>query len=372
MHEAAYPAIDVADGRTIKCVVWDLDNTLWDGVILEEHVELRRELVDVIKELDSRGILHSIASRNDEATALEMLRRHGLADLFLLPQINWGQKSVSVKRIAEEINIGLDAVAFVDDQPYERDEVTFALPQVLCLDPSVAETLPSLAAFTPRFITAESGKRRSLYQADLRRKEAESVYEGPKKDFHATLGMKLNIREATRDDLQRAEELTVRTNQLNSTGRTYTYEELDALRHAPDHWLMVASLSDVYGDYGTIGLALVEQQPEEWTVRLLLMSCRVMSRGVGSVLMTHIQQRARDAGVRLAADFVQTDRNRAMYVSFVFGGFEVGTRDGAHLTFIHPLTEIQPLPPHVTVHYGSAPPAGELSAAQPGPSRSQT
>ncbi|WP_235925930.1 hypothetical protein [Actinokineospora pegani] len=119
----------------------------------------------------------------------------------------------------------------------------------------------------------------------------------------------------------------MRTNQLNTTGRTYSYDELDAYRTSPDHLLLVARLTDRYGPYGNIGLALVETG-EQWRVKVLLMSCRVMSRGVGTVLINHLKRRARDAGAPLHADFVPTSRNRMMLVSFKFNGFKEVGRDG--------------------------------------------
>src|SRR5262245_6438166 len=115
------------DKRMIKCVVWDLDNTLWHGALIEDgYVRLKDNVVGIIKTLDSRGILQSIASKNDYDQALDQLRRFGLAEYFLYPQINWNTKSSSIKVISSSINIGLDAVGFIDDQEFERDEVAFS------------------------------------------------------------------------------------------------------------------------------------------------------------------------------------------------------------------------------------------------------
>lgn len=130
-------------------------------------------------------------------------------------------------------------------------------------------------------------------------------------------------------DLQRAVDLTERTHQLNATGLTFGHDELDALRSSPDHLLLMSSLEDKFGPYGKIGLALVEKGNDVWTLKLLLMSCRVMSRGVGSVMLNHIITEAARAGKRLQAEFVETDRNRMMYVTYKFAGFEEVARDGS-------------------------------------------
>ncbi len=113
----------------IKCVVWDLDNTLWDGTLLEDgEVTLRPAVAGHIRRLDRMGVLNSVASKNDHDTAMARLAALGLADLFLYPQVNWNAKSASIERIAGKLNLGLDAFAFVDDQEFERAEVAAALP----------------------------------------------------------------------------------------------------------------------------------------------------------------------------------------------------------------------------------------------------
>ncbi len=332
----------------VKCIVWDLDNTVWDGVLLEDaDVTVRPSVVAHIRRLDAMGVLHSIASKNDHDTAVEKLRALGLAELFLFPQINWNAKSDSIRRIAKALNLGLDAFAFVDDQEFELAEVAHEVPEVTRVD--VAELDEALAQplFIPRFVTDESAQRRVMYQGQIARDELEGEFVGTNEEFLAGLGMAFTIAPARREDLQRAEELTVRTNQLNSTGRTYSYEELDALRDSPDHLLLVASLTDRFGSYGKIGLALVEKDEKVWRLCMMLMSCRVMSRGVGMVLLNHIMRLADEAGVALRADFVETGRNRMMQITYAFAGFREASRDGAHVVLEADLTGVQPPPPYV-------------------------
>lgn len=344
------PPLDEENGKTVKVLVWDLDNTLWDGTLLEgDDVRLRPGVVEVLEALDRRGILHSIASKNDSEAAHARLRELGVADYFLYPQIHWNAKSQSVARIAEDINIGLDTVAFVDDQPFERDEVAHVLPAVRCYDVAELESLVNRPEFVPRFVTDESAVRRKMMQADVDRKRAEGEFTGPSEEFLASLGMTFTIQTPGDEDLRRAEELTVRTNQLNTTGTTYSYDELDALRRSPRHLLRIASLDDRYGSYGKIGLALVEKGAEEWTIKLLLMSCRVMSRGVGTILMNHLLTLAREAGVGLRAEFRHNGRNRMMFVTYRLGGFRQVGADGEHLLLGHDLENIQPFPEYVNV-----------------------
>jgi FkbH-like protein len=346
--------VDNPEKQSIKCVVWDLDDTVWDGILLEDpEVRVRQDVVEILKALDERGILHSIASRNDHDAAMARLREHGLEEYFLYPQINWNSKAASIAQIAKDINIGLDAVAFVDDQPFEREEVAFSHGKVLCLDSRRLEGLLDRAEFTPRFITEDSKVRRRMYLADIRRNREEADFVGPTEEFLATLGMVFTIAPARESDLQRAEELTVRTHQLNTTGYTYSYEELEELSRSPRHKLLVASLTDRHGTYGKIGLTLIECGPEVWpkvwTVKLLLMSCRVMSKGVGSILLNYIMTLAREAGVRLRAEFVSNGRNRQMLITYKFAGFKEIGREGETAILENDLTLIQPFPGYVDV-----------------------
>jgi FkbH-like protein len=336
--------------QAVKCLVWDLDNTLWDGILLEDpDVVLRPEAVSVIKALDERGILHSIASRNEPTLALEKLRKFGLADYFLFPHINWNSKSDSVKSISERLSLGLDTFAFIDDQPFERAEVAFAHPKVLCIDAADLGGIPDLQRMHPRFITDESKTRRHMYRSDERRQEAEREYTGTNQEFLATLEMVFTISKVGESDLKRAEELTVRTHQLNTTGYTYSYEQLDELRHSPNHLLLIAGLDDIFGTYGKIGLALVELGPQVWSIKLLLMSCRVISRGVGTVLLTHIMSLAKRAGVKLRADFVSNDRNRMMYITYKFAGFREVETVGGVSVLENDLSLAQEFPSYITV-----------------------
>lgn len=338
------------DKKAIKCVVWDLDNTLWHGVLLEgDRISLRDNVVSIIQTLDSRGILQSLASKNDYAKAMAKLQELGLHEYFLYPQINWNSKAASIQEIAKSINIGMDAIAFIDDQLFELEEVNFSLPEVLCINVSELEQLLDRPEMNPRFITDDSKKRRFMYISDIERKKAEEEFIGPQEAFLATLNMHFTIASAKEEDLQRAEELTVRTNQLNTTGYTYCYDELNQFRLSDKHKLLIASLEDKYGSYGKIGLALVECLESVWTIKLLLMSCRVMSRGVGTVMLNYLINLAKENNVRLRAEFVSNNRNRMMYIAYKFAGFKEVEKKGELAILENELNQIQPWPEYMKV-----------------------
>lgn len=334
----------------VKCVVWDLDDTLWDGVLMEDaSVTLRPGITEILDVLDRRGILHSIASRNHHDTAMSTLRQLGIDHFFLYPQISWNAKSASVRAIADSLNIGLDTLAFVDDQPFEREEVTAALPQVLCLDAAAVAEIVDSPHFTPPFVTGDARQRRSMMRASMAREAAEAAYAGPPESFLASLRMQVTIAPARPQDLRRAEELTRRTNQLNTTGYTYSHDELAELSRSPDHRVLMAGLEDRFGTYGRVGLAVLTRTPEVWSIRLLLVSCRVMSRGLGTIFLGHVIRAAHEAGVRLQAEFIANDRNRMMLVTYRLAGFRTVAEEDGRLLLEHDLVRVPDPPEYVTV-----------------------
>ncbi|HDX9634240.1 HAD-IIIC family phosphatase [Bacillus cereus group sp. MYBK108-2] len=336
----------------VKCVVWDLDNTIWKGILLEDtEVVLKDGVLDIIQELDNRGILQSISSRNEHDIAIGKLKELHIDHYFLYPQISWNPKSEGIAEIAKQININVDTLAFIDDQPFELEEVNYALPQVLTINAEDIYNILDFPELKPKFITVDSKNRRELYMNDIKRKEVEKEFKGTPEKFLETLNMTFTISNVGDDDLKRAEELTVRTNQLNATGYTYSYEELNQLRKV--NKMFIADLNDKYGSYGKIGLTMIETNETTWNIKLLLMSCRVMSRGVGTVLLHYIMQKAKEAGVKLIAEFVPTDRNRMMYVTYKFAGFkEIEKCEDGTLILENDLNNLQAMPSYITLLEG--------------------
>lgn len=335
----------------VKCVVWDLDNTIWNGTLLEDGpqgIKLKDGIKTILKTLDKRGILNSIASKNNCEEALNRLKEFKIEHYFLYPQINWNPKSSSIKKIQESLNIGMDTIMFIDDQDFELDEVGFTHEDIICLNASEYKTILERPRLNPRFKTEDSRRRRKMYLDAMERQEEEDSFKGPKEEFLKSLDMKLIISEANEKDLERAEELTIRTNQLNATGITYNYNQLKKFINSSKYLLLVCELTDKYGSYGKIGLVLIEKSEEKWHIRLLLFSCRVMSRGIGTLLLTYIMQRAKETSKKLFADFRKTDRNKMMYITYKFANFkEVSSGDSGYILFENDLSIIQEIPPYI-------------------------
>lgn len=336
--------------KQIKCVIWDLDNTIWAGTLTEGGgLTLLPGVLDTVQELDRRGIIQSIVSKNDPEPALRRLEELGIAEYFLCPQISWNAKSVGVAEVLSRLNLKPEAVAFVDDLAFEQDEVRYAHPLVRTYDATAAAELPQLPEFQVRFITDDAAHRRQMYQADLNRQNAAQDFIGSDDEFLATLHMKLTITPVTEYDLQRVEELTFRTHQLNSTGYTYSYEELTALTTSSDHIFRICSLTDDYGSSGHVGLLLLENQAEMLRLKLLIVSCRVMTRGIGTALLAYATQLAAQMHKPLYAEFLETEYNRIMYITYKLAGFEDVEEHGNQLLLAYHQPEPMEFAPYLEV-----------------------
>ncbi|MCS3796540.1 HAD-IIIC family phosphatase [Niastella sp. OAS944] len=309
--------------KTVKCLVWDLDNTLWDGTLLESpEVKLKQGIPELLRKLDEKGIINSIASKNNYQDAMEVLKKNNISEYFLYPEIHWNAKSVSIANIQKNLNIGIDTIAFIDDQDFERHEVSSVHTDVYCLDAKEYAELHTYERFNPGVITEDARRRRHLYQEDLRRSQDEKEFQGPKEEFLAGLNIELLITPATEADLTRMEELTIRTNQLSATGKTYKSEELHAYMNCDSHRLMVWELKDKYGSYGKIGLVLLKLLPNRIHIEMILCSCRVMSRGIGTVMLQYLAALACKKNKKLTANYRDTGKNRIMYLAYKFASFK--------------------------------------------------
>jgi FkbH-like protein len=321
-----------------KCLIWDLDNTLWDGVLLEGSVRLRQEVVRTITELDRRGILHSIASRGDEDLALAALQEHQLDGFFLIPQINWLPKSQSILAISRRLDISLDALAFIDDDPFEREQIAYMLPSVLTIPSEEAAELPGRAEFSPIEITGEAEHRRTFYQAEIQRNLAAREFT-TREEFLLSCKMRLTIRPMNAEDIPRVLELMTRTHQLNTTGIVLDRPSLTEIFQGKQNGMTVtvAELRDRFGWYGIIGTAIGEATGDRWRLKYLAVSCRVMGRGIERALLASLVHAALDHGHRRPeAEFHDTGKNKMMRALYQMMGFTAnGSPDASGTLIFH-------------------------------------
>lgn len=321
--------------KFVKCIAWDLDNTLWKGILVEDGVDalvVNEDAVKLIKDLDRKGIVHTILSKNDHENAWKALEKFGLAEYFIFPHINWQPKSGNLKAAAKEINIGLDTFAFIDDSPFERGEVGENLPMVRVFNATEINDLSARPEFNPP-VSAESSKRRASYQKEMQRVAAANAFEGDYNAFLKSCEIKLamfDLLKASEEEYKRCYELIQRTNQLTLAGRRYAEGEFKALVSKSNLKAYGIRCSDKFGDYGIVGAVLFSVNGENAAVEEFVMSCRVAKKKCEDATVNWVAHKAKKLGARvLTAQVVKTGRNMALVSAFSeIAGIEKEESDG--------------------------------------------
>lgn len=333
-----------------KCLVLDLDNTLWGGVLGEDgpggiqigHSGIGlayREFQMAVLALSSRGVILAAASKNNLDDVLPVLRDH--PDMVLRPEhfacleIHWQDKPESLRRIAERLNIGRDSLVFWDDNPLERGMVKSQLPEVLVPDvpddPSeYAQFLRGLPCFDAVALTKEDRSRGQMYREQVERDTF--LAQGPPQSldaYYTSLEMVATIEPATDTSIPRIAQLTQRTNQLNLTTRRYTEADVRSAAKDPSCRVYGLSLRDRFGDLGLIGAAIVRERPDEWELDTFLMSCRALGRRVEETFASHLAEVAAQAGKPLRGVFLPTKKNAPMRELLERNGWLVEDAAGA-------------------------------------------
>lgn len=324
---APQPTVAAARAAQAKCVVFDLDNTLWSGVLLEGNVRLKPEVPELLRALDSRGILMSVASKNAHEHAHQMLVELGLEEYFLFPRINWGRKSSSLAEIAKDLDIGLDTFVFVDDNAFERDEVGSALPQVEVLDETNLNKLLS----HPRLhgsSSAEAKVRRQMYRQAMVRTAAAQEFADDYIGFLRSCQIRLTIRPPGSQDLERVYELAQRTNQLNFSGTKYSTEAVQAILADTGLEKYVLECSDRYGSYGIVGFCIAERTGRRVRVADFMLSCRVQGKFIEQALFDCLVNQGAEPSERLEVSFRRTNRNAPAAAVLAKLGFDMSQGDG--------------------------------------------
>ena len=352
-------------GRSFKCLVLDLDNTVWGGVIGDDGMEgiaigqgsalgeAYTAFQDYCRELTRRGIILAVCSKNDEVNAVEPFEKH--PDMVLKRGdiasfvANWSDKAGNIRSIAEELNIGLDSLVFIDDNPFERNLVRQELPMVAV--PEVSDdpvgypiALSDAGYFEGLSVTDEDRERTSQYQGN----KARDALKASATDLPAYLrGLEMNLiaKPFDRIGLQRIVQLINKSNQFNLTTRRYTDEDILAVMAAPDAFGLQLRLLDRFGDNGEIAIIigrLLEQK--DLLIDTWLMSCRVLGRQVEPTTLNLIAEQAKKLGAkRLVGEYIPTKKNGMVKDHYARLGFTVAAvNDGGGSRNLLDLAEFTP------------------------------
>jgi FkbH-like protein len=333
-------------GKSRKCLVLDLDNTVWGGVIGDDGLDgivlgqgnpkgeaflaVQRAALD----LRARGIVLAVASKNDDSVAREPFRRH--PDMLLREghiavfQANWQDKATNLKAIAETLDIGTDALVLLDDNPVERAYVRSVLPEV-----GIPE-LPDDPALYPRALlfggyfeavtfSQEDRARADAYQANARRAELRTQI-GDVAQFLQSLDMAISFAPFDKTGRSRIVQLINRSNQFNLTTRRYSESEIGAIEADPSAFTLQVRLADRFGDNGMISVVICRDGQDTWEIDTWIMSCRVLGRRVEEALLGEIVKAAVAAGkTAIVGTYIDSGRNGLVRDHYQRLGF---TRDG--------------------------------------------
>ena len=297
----------------VKCVAWDLDNTMWKGTLVDSssrEISIEEDRVELIKQLDERGIIQTVISKNDYQEAWAVLEKRGIADYFVYPAINWGPKSENLRSCALAININLDTFALIDDSAFERAEVQSALPQVrVYTDEQISEILNYPEFDVP--VTEESRSRRKSYLVQMQREKVQEQHRGDYKSFLKECRMQLTLFHPKEEKhLLRCFELIQRSNQLNLSSRRYTEEQFRELVSCKGIFCVAMHCKDKFGDYGTIGFASVDERGAAPKITDLVISCRAAKKLVEHTFIEWLGKREKMRGARrLETVFIKTKKN---------------------------------------------------------------
>ncbi|WP_308993855.1 HAD-IIIC family phosphatase [Mariniflexile litorale] len=317
----------IKEADKIKCIVWDLDNTLWSGTLVEDGIEklkLKEGITDVLKLVEQKGIINSIASKNDHDSAVEALKHFGVEDYFVFPKISWLPKSKSLKEIALDLNININTFLFIDDSEFERKEIETTLPQVRVMDAIHYQKIPDLEALQIP-ITNESKHRKTFYINEVERKKVSDSFEGEYLNFIQTCNIELEIEALKEVHFQRVYELTQRTNQMNFSGSKYTKNDISNIYNNEDLSSYVLSCRDRFGDYGIIGFGVIQKSKNQLVD--LMFSCRIQSKRIEHAFLTHVLEHYLKFG-DFWVTYNHTEKNKFSAHVFVDFGFEIIKSEG--------------------------------------------
>jgi FkbH-like protein len=350
-------------GRAAKTLILDLDNTLWSGIVGDDGTaglkigetypgSAHTELQNLARDYSRQGVLLAVCSKNDDAVARDAVDNHPdmvlrSADLVAW-RANWQPKPGNVAEIAAELNLGIDAMVFVDDSPFERGMMRSAQPEVRTLevpaDPAgYAAALAADGQFNILTLTAEDVSRTSAYKAQAQR-DRTAATAGTMEDYLLGLGSVIEVEPLSEVNADRITQLFGKTNQFNLTGRRFGTEEIARMLSGGDSAAFGVRLRDDFGDLGLIAALVVTRSASggDWTVENMVLSCRAFSRNIEDAVISLLLQGAAGAGAAgVRAGFVPSPKNTRFAAFYPGAGFAAA---GAEGSFRHDLTDIPALP----------------------------
>ena len=340
--------------RNKKCLVLDLDNTLWGGIAGEDGLQgvvlditgPGRAFYDFQQEvlnLYNKGILLAVNSKNNSEDALEIIEKHPHMLLrkkyFSVLKINWNDKAANLNEIAKELGIGLESIVFIDDNPVEREFVKSMLPEVTVVEmpedtARYAETLERLPEFELLSITEDDRRRNEMYQANIERQEIQKNLSSTE-EYLSGLELEISVEAANSFTIPRISQLSLKTNQFNMTTKRYQTGDIQKMAASEDYMVVSCSVKDKFGDSGIAGVCIAKLYSAEATIDTFLLSCRVLGLGIEYAFLNTVIETLHEKGVStIYAKYVKTDKNSANEDFYRNAGFSADSADLSGMSYI--------------------------------------
>ncbi len=333
-----------------KCIVLDLDNTLWGGIIGEDGLEGIKlgptpegrsfwEFQKYLLSLFHRGVILAINSKNNVDDAMNVLRKHPYMVLkenhFAAMKINWDDKVSNMRLIAEELNIGTDSMVFFDDDEFNKMMLRDAMSEILVVDtpadPALyLKTLMEIDDFNIFSVTEEDKRKGQMYVEQRKRQELRQVVKNIT-EYLRNLEIVVTIEKPNLFNIPRISQLTQKTNQFNMTTRRYLEEDIKEFSKNGDYVVVSAKVEDKFGDNGITGVIIAEKSFDKWRIDTFLISCRIIGKGVEEALLAYVIEIAmKERAVCLLGEFIPTSKNAAARDFYKKNGFKLIQKDNTH------------------------------------------
>lgn len=347
-------------GKFNKCLILDLDNTTWGGIIGDDGMENIKigdlgigkafsKLQTWAKALKERGIILAVCSKNDEANAKEPFEKHPdmvlkIDDISVFVA-NWENKADNIRNIQEILNIGFDSMVFLDDNPFERNLIRQELPDVIVpeLPEDPAEYLDyllKLNLFETASYSENDKDRTKQYQAEAERVTSQAKFASID-DYLSSLQMTSEVKEVDKFSLPRVAQLTQRSNQFNLRTKRYTEEDLKSMSESGEYIGISFTLVDKYGDNGLISAIILKKEKDQMFIDTWIMSCRVLKRTMEPFVLNTIVELAKKHGFsKVTGEYIPTAKNGMVKEHYKNFGFKVS---GADNNYVLDITNFEPL-----------------------------
>ena len=315
----------------VKCIVFDLDNTIWNGTLdANDDVKLNEKISEYIKSAFEKGIVLAIASKNNYGQAYNKIVELGIEKYFYKFYISWDDKYKTIKDLANKLNISVEHILFIDDSDIELTEALYYIPTLQVLNVKDIDLLKQYLN-DDSVLTDEAKNRNKIYKILEERKKTEEQM--PKEEFLKYCNIKISIDIAKKEEFFRINELLSRTNQMNLNNKILTVEELNKISKNEEYTIFSIKMTDIFADYGIVGTTIIKESEDSIEIKYFAISCKVEGRNIGKNVIEYIKKIAKKKKKNIEAKYIYNLKNEKLKALFVLNGFILDGRNCYYYNF---------------------------------------